>query len=120
MCGRPEPSGRSIPTENRTLTVQSAKVRLAAINSGGTNTLLRTAYVLVNATPLILVPTLNGDDFTFTFETVLGKTYLIEFKDSVGDSSWQTLQSVPGDGISKTITNSISTTSQRFFRLNVQ
>jgi PKD repeat protein len=95
-------------------------VTLAAMNSGGTNTLVRTAYILVNSMPLILSPNVNGDDFTFTFETIAGKTYAIEFKDSLDDMTWQTLQSVPGDGNAITITNSIISVSQRFFRLNVQ
>jgi hypothetical protein len=78
------------------------------------------AGVMVNATPLLLSPTVNGDDFAFTFETIAGKTYVIDFKDSLDDTAWQTLQSVLGDGNAITITKSITSASQRFFRLNVQ
>jgi PKD repeat protein/subtilisin family serine protease len=95
-------------------------VALTVIGAGNTNTLSRTGYIVVHAAPVILSPTVNGDNFSFTFETDAGKTYVIEFKDSVDDTGWHTLQSVPGDGSSKTITNSISTVSQRLFRMNVQ
>jgi PKD repeat protein len=95
-------------------------VTLNATNFGGLSILSRAGYILVNATPLILSPTVNGDDFTFTFDTIAGKTYVIEYKDSLDDTAWQTLQSVPGGGNPKSITNSITAVSQRFFRLDVQ
>ena len=36
------------------------------------------------------------------------------------DAVWQTLQTVPGDGTQKIITNSIATPGQRFYRLRVE
>jgi PKD repeat protein len=95
-------------------------VTLGAVGPSGTNTLSRSGFILVSAIPSILSPTVNGDDFTFAFETVVGTSYVIEYKDSLDDSDWQTLVSIPGDGSPKIITNSISAVSQRFFRLNVQ
>jgi hypothetical protein len=70
--------------------------------------------------PLILWPALGGLDFTFTYDTAAGLTYEVQFKDSLDDPVWQTLQTVPGDGLQKTITNSIATSGQRFYRLRVK
>jgi len=119
LFGDGNSSADSNPVHTYT-TAGTYTVTLNAMNFGGLSILSRTGYVLVNATPLILSPTVSGDDFTFTFETIAGKTYVIEFKDSIDDAAWQTLQTVPGDGNAVTITNSTSAASQRFFRLNVQ
>jgi hypothetical protein len=61
----------------------------------------------------------SGHDFAFGFDTIPGKTYLVEYTDSLADPAWQTLQTVLGDGASQTITISIASTPQRFFRLRV-
>ena len=58
--------------------------------------------------PWLLVLTTDGNDFTFSFDTVPGLNYLVQFKDSLDDLSWQTEQSVPGDGTRKTVTHSVS------------
>jgi hypothetical protein len=70
--------------------------------------------------PELLVPTMAGTDFTFAFDTVPGLSYLVQFKDSHDAPTWQTEQSVPGDGTRKTFTHSVSTPAHRFYRLWVQ
>jgi PKD repeat protein len=94
-------------------------ITLTTGGTGGTNVLVRSNYVVVSARPLIVLPAFNGDNFYFAFETLTGKTYVIQYKDSLDDPAWQTLQSVPGDGSVKAITNSISAAPQRFYRLSV-
>ena len=73
----------------------------------------------INA-PLIVSALAPSGDFTFSFETLAGLTYVIEYKDSLDDPLWQTLQSVPGDGTVQTLTVSAADTAQRFYRLNIQ
>jgi PKD repeat protein len=94
-------------------------VTLLAVGPGGTNTLSRSSYILVAPLPLMATYGVSGDDLVFGFDTIPGKVYVIEFKDSLADPGWQTLQTIPGDGASKTITISIADTPQRFFRLRV-
>ena len=40
--------------------------------------------------------------------------------ESLDDAVWQTLQFVAGDGMRKVITNSVSVTERRFYRLRVE
>ena len=95
-------------------------VTLTAIGLGGTGSLAHTNYILVSRLPEMLASAVNGDEFTCSFVTIDGKNYKVEFKDSLDDANWQTLQSIPGDGSVKTITNSIYPVPQRFFRLRVE
>jgi len=71
-------------------------------------------------TPVIVDLVFNPPDFTFSFETVTGKNYVVQFKDALEDAFWQTLPAVPGDGTMKTITNLTTTPAQRFYRLSVE
>jgi len=65
--------------------------------------------------PLILWPALDGVDFTFAFPIVVGLTCEVQFQDSLADPGWQTLQTMPGDGSQKIITNSIAAPRQCFY-----
>jgi PKD repeat protein len=115
--------GKTSADEHPTNTYTNAgayTVTLAAMGPGGTNSLTRTNYIVISNLPKILSPALSGDDFTFSFETLVGMNYKVEFKDSLDDPGWQTLQVIPGDGSAKTITNSGSAAPQRFLRLRVE
>jgi alpha-tubulin suppressor-like RCC1 family protein len=70
--------------------------------------------------PMIVGPSQNGTNLNFSFGTSIGFTYVVQYKNSLSDSIWQTLQSVPGDGTVKTITDAIATAGQRFYRVSVQ
>jgi hypothetical protein len=72
------------------------------------------------AIPVISSPVLSGTALTFSFETISGRTYLVQFKNSLGDTNWQVLQTIPGDGSIKTVTNSTTLTLERYYRLLVQ
>ncbi len=88
------------------------------VSNGGdsTNALAGTGV----GAPLILWPNDPGTGFVFVFDTATGLTYEVQFKDSLDDPVWQTLQTVPGDGAQKFITNSVATPGQRFYRLRVE
>ena len=68
----------------------------------------------------LLSPGAVSGDFLFSFDTVAGLTYVVQYKDDLNYTNWQVLQTVSGDGTMKTITNSLSTPFQRFYRLSVE
>jgi PKD repeat protein len=100
----------------------SYNVSLVAIGPGGTNSLGRPAYILVTEMPPVILPgpQVSGDNFLFSFPTTTNKTYTVQYSDSLDGPNWQTLQVIPGDGFIQTITNSLSLSTNRFFRLSVQ
>ncbi|MEO5803266.1 MAG: hypothetical protein ABIR24_07025 [Verrucomicrobiota bacterium] len=59
----------------------------------------------------------NGNNVNFSFATVTGQNYTVEYKNSLGVSNWTTLQSVVGDGTTKLISDSILASPQRFYRV---
>jgi PKD repeat protein len=96
-------------------------IGLTAFGAETTNTLTRVNYIVVQtAPPLVLTGALSGIDFILSFESVAGKTYDVEYKGALTDSSWQFLQSISGDGSTIRITNSPATSGERYFRLKTQ
>jgi hypothetical protein len=67
--------------------------------------------------PTFFAPTKVGNNFIVSFQTEPGKTYTVQYVDSLSALNWQSLPSVAGDGTTKTVTNSAPSVSQRFFRL---
>jgi PKD repeat protein/subtilisin family serine protease len=87
------------------------------LSNGGDTT--NTVTGLAFGTPVMLDTILTGGEFRFSFATVAGVTYTVQFKDSLDDPIWQPLQTVTGDGLMQTITNLTATPAQRFYRLSV-
>jgi PKD repeat protein len=87
-------------------------------STGGNSTNAMTGRSV--GTVLIESTALSGTDFTFSFATVPGINYLVEYKDSLTGLNWLPLQSVPGDGTVQTVTNSIPAAAQRYFRVGAQ
>lgn len=71
----------------------------------------------IGEAPSIFAPTKVGNDFVFSFETMAGKTYALEYSDSLISSSWLGLPSITGDGTVRSVTNSAPSVAQRFYRL---
>jgi hypothetical protein len=69
---------------------------------------------------VILWPNLAGSNLVFYFATEPGKTYTIQYEDSLDGTNWQTAQTIPGDGTTNTFLAPVSDAVQRFFRLSVQ
>jgi len=67
--------------------------------------------------PTIFAPTKVGNNFMPSFPTEPGKTYTVQYVDSLSSSSWQSLSSIPGDGTVKTVTDSAPGVVQRYYRL---
>jgi len=59
---------------------------------------------------------------TFSFATVLGSTYIIEYKNTLDDPAWQTLETIPGDGSVKTFEDPVQQPPppQRFYRVRTE
>jgi hypothetical protein len=54
------------------------------------------------------------------FETLAGRNYTLEYKNTLSDASWQPFLTVVGTGTTKTITNSITGIPHRYFRLKLE
>jgi uncharacterized repeat protein (TIGR01451 family) len=72
------------------------------------------------APPVIVGPSRSGSNFTFSFATLNGYNYTVQYTDSLATPNWQTLQTVPGDGSVHTIAVPLTSPAKRFFRLLVQ
>ena len=57
--------------------------------------------------------------FLFSFQTVIGQTYIVEYKNELNNGNWIGLQTNAGDGGITTVTNLISASPRRFFRLRL-
>jgi len=71
-------------------------------------------------TLLIFAPTKVGNDFTIAFETVPGRTYFVEFTDSLLNLNWQPLPTVFGNGATQSVTNSAPGVFTRYYRIREQ
>ena len=54
-----------------------------------------------------------------SFATAPGKSYSIQFRDSLTNTTWQTATTVAGNGTIRTVTNSTGLVNRRFYRLRV-
>jgi len=63
------------------------------------------------------LPETNGT-FTLAFPTVIGKTYVVEYADSLNSASWTALAPIQGDGIEKAVNQPI--VARRFYRVRTQ
>jgi hypothetical protein len=66
--------------------------------------------------PTIVNPRRNGTNMYFSFLSAPGQNYTVQYKDSLNDATWQTLQAILGDATFKTLTNG-ATGATRFYRL---
>ena len=63
----------------------------------------------------------SGGQFSFSFATVPGLSYILEFKTTLEDPIWTPAQTIPGDGTVQTATDSPAPgTTQRFYRLRLE
>src|SRR5439155_26261059 len=70
--------------------------------------------------PVLLSPTISEGSLLFSFNSVTGKTYTLQYKDLLYDPVWLSLQTITGDGTLKIITNGSAVPAQRFYRLRAQ
>ena len=65
-------------------------------------------------------PARSGTTFSVSAATETGKTYLLEYKNALNDTTWIALPGVPGDGTVKALTDPSATVPRRFYRVEVQ
>jgi hypothetical protein len=70
--------------------------------------------------PLIFAPMKIGGQFQISFHTILGRTYLVEFTDSLLQPTWQTLPGITGTGAPETVIDPVPGVDQRFYRVRVE
>jgi hypothetical protein len=70
---------------------------------------------------LILEPRLAGSGrMAFSFDSLLGQSYVIETKTSLLTADWSSLQTNSGDGSRQSFTNYTSDSAAKFFRVRTQ
>lgn len=70
--------------------------------------------------PVILPPVLNSNGVLLSYSTIDGRTYVVEYKNQLAEENWIPLQTNIGNGGTVTVTNAISASPQRFYRLRLQ
>jgi PKD domain len=93
---------------------------LVVTNFAGSVTSTVAMLSLATRPVVILWPNLAGTNLVFYFATEPGKSYTIQYEDSLDGANWQTAQTIPGDGTTNTFVAPVSDAVQRFFRLSVQ
>jgi hypothetical protein len=94
------------------LEISQGAARLIAFTHG------RGAFALLSP-PTVTAGIRMGTNFTFSFATLPGSRYLVQFKNTLNDLLWQTLTTITGDGNVKFILDDTATTPQRFYRATV-
>jgi hypothetical protein len=60
----------------------------------------------------------SGANLTFSFTAAAGISYTVEYKENIDDAEWITLETVSGDGSVVTITDSLTASPTRFYRVS--
>jgi photosystem II stability/assembly factor-like uncharacterized protein len=94
------------------LEVSQGAGRLIAFTHG------RGAFALLSP-PKLIAGRRIGTAFAFSFATLPGGQYMVQYKNSLNDPTWQALTTVNGDGTVKSLTNNTAS-SQRFYRATVR
>ena len=94
----------------------------ATDNLGAATTSVPVTISVTNAVagPVTLVnPMVSGTAFSFSFATLTGISYAVEFTDSLNPIRWTTLTNFTGDGTTLTATDTPGV-AQRFYRVGSQ
>ena len=81
----------------------------------GPNLDLLRSVVRATDRPLIA----SGGQVQLRFAAAAGVQYVVEFKNSLSDANWQTLQNISGDDTLQIVQDSIGTAPQRFYRIRL-
>lgn len=80
----------------------------------------QTFNILVSIAPAISGMGVSGNTFGFGFGTITGRTYQVEYSDTLADNSWLALGSpIAGTGSVISITADIRLAAHRFYRVRV-
>jgi hypothetical protein len=70
--------------------------------------------------PPVLRAHLSGHTLSLSVPTATGRSYLLEYKNSLSDSTWSVLGTQPGNGGSASFTDDATANPARFYRILVQ
>lgn len=70
-----------------------------------------------NYPPLLFNPSFHANAFKLSVPTSMGKTYQLEFKNSLADLAWTPLPQVSGTGQMLVLTDGAATNPRRFYRV---
>jgi hypothetical protein len=62
----------------------------------------------------------GGTNINFSFQSVTGPTYFIEYKAALNDTNWITLRTETGTGSSFNVLDSVAPAASRFYRIRVE
>jgi hypothetical protein len=82
----------------------------------------RTRIARLSGDPDLLLrePTRNGERFEFSIASMVGKSYTVEFRDSLSEGSvWTSLANLEGDGSRKPVIDKNASSNARFYRLRI-
>jgi hypothetical protein len=78
----------------------------------------RVVNIIVRVPPQIAIGKIGANQVSITFDTIPGRTYRVDFKDSLTDAQWTPLQpAISASGNSITVQDNIGAASQRFYRI---
>jgi hypothetical protein len=90
----------------------------ALVVVGHNGTILKSGTILA---PVRMTNTnWRTNSFNFSFMTVNGLTYAIDYKNTLNDTNWLLLRSVAGNGSVLTITDPPATGRSRFYRVRTE
>jgi N-acetyl-anhydromuramyl-L-alanine amidase AmpD len=112
--------GSLTDTQSFNVTVYTSPVEQQQAEGMAQPESLADAKVAVPAPPAIIDTAVAGGDFGFSFGTESGKTYEVEYTDSLTNPKWLPLQTVAGDGKVVVITAPQVPCGQRFYRFRAR
>ena len=95
--------------------VPNAVSNVIGVAAGSVHSLLLLGSPAGN--PVILSASHSAGQFTVLVQTASGKSYSLEYKDSLSASTWVGLPAVQGNGTVQTLTDPNATVAQRFYRV---
>jgi hypothetical protein len=107
----------SAPTPGAALIVRYLTQNLYDFAYGSIS--LASATLVPGATLRLEPPVLVRDELGLAFQTELGRSYTIEYTDSLTSGEWHVLQSFTGTGKEIRTSDSTLSSAQRFYRLRV-
>lgn len=106
--------GGTTPSSGTNFTVSSTVAQPLAAVPASARYSIQGGFWIVPA-PILFGPTATGTNFLVNIQSEAGKTYTLQFQNSLG-TDWQNLATVSGNGNIITVTNP-ATNTQGFIRL---
>jgi hypothetical protein len=86
--------------------------------SGSVTSVIATLRVLLPA--VMTNASVVGTNINFSFKTVTGLNYTIEYKTNLNDASWLALRALAGGGTNFTFSDPVTVAPRRFYRIRVE